>query len=83
MQAEGRLLPIPLQMKVFLPFADKCSEELECPKRLFLLSWNAGPRRGGVASSTLRSFRVTIVTDGATVRRQNRLLQSRHWMSVS
>ena len=43
--------------------SDKCSEELESLKRLSLLSWNAGPRRGGVTSCIPGSFHVIMVQE--------------------
>ena len=69
-QAESRLLPRLQQMKGVRPFdgtvSDKCSEELECQKRLSLLCWNAGPRRGGVTSRILGHFHVTMVQEVET-----------------
>ena len=69
-QAEGRLLPRLLQMKGVRPFdgtvSDKSSDELECQKRLSLLCWNAGPRRGRVTSRILGPFHVTMVQEVET-----------------
>ena len=45
---------------------DKNSSELSGQKRLSILSWNAGPKRGEVTSSTVGSFHVIMVQEAQT-----------------
>ena len=69
-KAENRLHPRYKQMKDARLFegiiTDKNSSELSGQKRLSILSWNAGPKRGEVTSSMVASFHVIMVQEAET-----------------
>ena len=69
-KAENRLHSRCKQIKDARPFeviiTDKNSSELSGQKRLSILSWNAGPKRGEVTSSTVGSFHVIMVQEAQT-----------------
>ena len=69
-KAENRLHLWCKQMKDARPFegiiTDKNSGELSGKKRLSILSWNAGPKRGEVTSSMVGSFHVIMVQEVET-----------------
>ena len=69
-KADGRLHPRYKHMKDARPFkkivSDKSSSELSEQKRLSILSWNAGPKRGKIANSMVGSFHVILVQEAQT-----------------
>ena len=69
-KAENRLHPRYKQIKDARPFegiiTEKNSSEPSGQKRLSILSWNAGPKRGEVTSSMVGSFHVIMVQEAET-----------------